>query len=85
VFIAIPDFFWAILAVLLFASWLHLLPATGYAPLAMPACWQLGRASRAAGSGAVVRPCRACLAPHAVGDDRGAAKPLRARRARQGF
>lgn len=32
VFIAIPDFFWAILAVLLFASWLHLLPATGYAP-----------------------------------------------------
>lgn len=34
VFIAIPDFFWAILAVLLFASWLHLLPATGYAPLA---------------------------------------------------
>jgi peptide/nickel transport system permease protein len=32
-FIAIPDFFWAILAVLLFASWLHLLPATGYAPL----------------------------------------------------
>jgi peptide/nickel transport system permease protein len=34
VFIAIPDFFWAILAVLLFASWLRLLPATGYAPLA---------------------------------------------------
>jgi peptide/nickel transport system permease protein len=33
-FIAIPDFFWAILAVLLFASWLHLLPATGYAPAA---------------------------------------------------
>jgi peptide/nickel transport system permease protein len=33
VFIAIPDFFWGILAVLLFASWLHLLPATGYAPL----------------------------------------------------
>ena len=33
VFIAIPDFFWAILAVLLFASWLHLLPATGYAPI----------------------------------------------------
>lgn len=32
VFIAIPDFFWAILAVLLFASWLHWLPATGYAP-----------------------------------------------------
>jgi peptide/nickel transport system permease protein len=32
-FIAIPEFFWAILAVLLFASWLHLLPATGYAPL----------------------------------------------------
>jgi peptide/nickel transport system permease protein len=34
VFIAIPDFFWGILAVLLFASWLHLLPATGYAPFA---------------------------------------------------
>jgi peptide/nickel transport system permease protein len=33
VFIAIPDFFWGILAVLLFASWLRLLPATGYAPL----------------------------------------------------
>lgn len=33
VFIATPDFFWAILVVLLFASWLRLLPATGYAPL----------------------------------------------------
>jgi len=33
VLIAIPEFFWAILAVLLFASWLHLLPATGYAPI----------------------------------------------------
>jgi peptide/nickel transport system permease protein len=32
-FIAIPEFFWAILVVLLFASWLHWLPATGYAPL----------------------------------------------------
>lgn len=32
-FIAIPDFFWAILAILIFASWLHVLPATGYAPL----------------------------------------------------
>ena len=32
-FIAIPEFFWAILAVLLFASWLHWLPATGYAPV----------------------------------------------------
>ena len=31
-FIAMPDFFWAILAILLFGSWLHLLPATGYAP-----------------------------------------------------
>ena len=34
VLIAVPEFFWAILAVLVFASWLHLLPATGYAPLA---------------------------------------------------
>ncbi len=34
VFIAIPDFFWSILGILLFASWLHLLPATGYVPLA---------------------------------------------------
>jgi peptide/nickel transport system permease protein len=34
VMIAIPDFFWAIVAVLLFASMLHWLPATGYAPLA---------------------------------------------------
>jgi peptide/nickel transport system permease protein len=33
VFIAIPEFFWAILGIVLFASWLHLLPATGYAPL----------------------------------------------------
>jgi peptide/nickel transport system permease protein len=33
-FIAVPDFFWAILAILLFASWLHLLPATGYTRLA---------------------------------------------------
>ena len=34
VLIAVPDFFWAIVAVLLFASVLHWLPATGYAPLA---------------------------------------------------
>ncbi|MBV8393193.1 MAG: ABC transporter permease [Alphaproteobacteria bacterium] len=33
VLIAVPEFFWAILAVLIFASWLGLLPATGYAPL----------------------------------------------------
>ena len=33
VLIAVPEFFWAILCVLVFASWLHLLPATGYAPL----------------------------------------------------
>jgi peptide/nickel transport system permease protein len=33
VLIAVPEFFWAILAVLVFASWLNLLPATGYAPL----------------------------------------------------
>lgn len=32
-FIAVPEFFWAILAILLFASWLRWLPATGYAPL----------------------------------------------------
>lgn len=29
-FIAIPEFFWGILAVLVFASWMHWLPATGY-------------------------------------------------------
>ncbi len=34
VFIAVPDFFWAILAILLFAAMLGWLPATGYAPLA---------------------------------------------------
>src|SRR5260221_10046442 len=34
ILIAVPEFFWAILAVLLFASWLNLLPATGYAPFA---------------------------------------------------
>ena len=33
VLIAVPEFFWAIVAVLLFASALHWLPATGYAPL----------------------------------------------------
>lgn len=34
VLIAIPEFFWGIVAVLVFAAWLHWLPATGYAPLA---------------------------------------------------
>jgi peptide/nickel transport system permease protein len=33
VLIAVPEFFWAIICVLVFASWLNLLPATGYAPL----------------------------------------------------
>jgi len=33
-FIAVPDYFWAILGVLVFASLLGWLPATGYAPLA---------------------------------------------------
>nr|WP_255528804.1 ABC transporter permease [Roseomonas sp. KE0001] len=33
VFIAIPEFFWCILAILLFASWLGWLPATGYTPM----------------------------------------------------
>ena len=33
VFIAIPEFFWAVLGVLVFASVLKWLPATGYAPL----------------------------------------------------
>ena len=32
VLIAVPEFFWAILAVVVFASWLGWLPATGYAP-----------------------------------------------------
>ena len=32
-FIAVPDFFWAILAILVFAALLGWLPATGYAPL----------------------------------------------------
>ena len=32
-FIAVPDFFWSILVILVFASWLHWLPATGYVPL----------------------------------------------------
>jgi peptide/nickel transport system permease protein len=32
-FIAVPDFFWGILAIIVFASWLHWLPATGYVPL----------------------------------------------------
>jgi len=33
IFIAVPEFFWAILAILCFASLLRLLPATGYVPL----------------------------------------------------
>ena len=32
-FIAVPDFFWGIVLILFFASWLHWLPATGYAPI----------------------------------------------------
>jgi peptide/nickel transport system permease protein len=32
-FIAVPDFFWGILAIIVFASWLRWLPATGYVPL----------------------------------------------------
>ena len=39
VFIAVPEFFWAIVAVLVFASALHWLPATGYAPLAEAGVW----------------------------------------------
>lgn len=39
VLIAIPEFFWAIVAVLVFASWLHLLPATGYAPMSESGLW----------------------------------------------
>lgn len=31
--IAVPDFFWAIVLVLVFGSWLHLLPTGGYTPL----------------------------------------------------
>jgi len=33
-FIAVPEFFWAIIAILFFARYLGWLPATGYAPLA---------------------------------------------------
>jgi len=33
VFIGVPEFFWAILGVLVLASWLRWLPATGYAPI----------------------------------------------------
>ena len=33
-FIAVPEFFWAILAIILFAAWLGWLPATGYSPIA---------------------------------------------------
>lgn len=32
-FIAVPEFFWCILAILVFAAWLGWLPATGYAPI----------------------------------------------------
>jgi len=38
-FIAVPDFFWAILVIIVFASWLHWLPATGYVPLAQAGFW----------------------------------------------
>jgi peptide/nickel transport system permease protein len=33
-FIAVPEFFWCILLVIVFAAWLGWLPATGHAPLA---------------------------------------------------
>jgi peptide/nickel transport system permease protein len=33
-FIAVPEFFWAILAIICFSAWLKWLPATGYAPIA---------------------------------------------------
>jgi peptide/nickel transport system permease protein len=33
-FIAVPEFFWAILVILFFSAWLKWLPATGYTPLA---------------------------------------------------
>jgi peptide/nickel transport system permease protein len=39
VLIAVPDFFWGIVAVLIFASWLRLLPATGYAPISEAGLW----------------------------------------------
>lgn len=32
-FIAVPEFFWSILAIILFAAWLGWLPATGYTPI----------------------------------------------------
>lgn len=32
--IAIPEFFWSIVVILIFAAWLRWLPATGYTPLA---------------------------------------------------
>ena len=83
VFIAVPEFFWAILAILFFASWLSWLPATGYAPLA-EAGFGAGRASRPAGAGAGARPGRPCLAPDPLLDAGGAAQPLRAGGARQG-
>ena len=38
-FIAVPDFFWSILAIIVFASWLHWLPATGYQPLGEAGVW----------------------------------------------
>jgi len=38
-FIAVPDFFWSILVIIVFASWLHWLPATGYVPLAQAGFW----------------------------------------------
>ena len=39
VFIAIPDFFWGILCVVVFAAWLRWLPATGYAPMGDGGFW----------------------------------------------
>ena len=33
-FIAVPEFFWAILVILFFSAWLKWLPATGYSPIA---------------------------------------------------
>lgn len=39
-FIAVPEFFWAILAIILFSAWLGWLPATGYAPIAESGLWR---------------------------------------------
>ena len=75
--IAVPEFFWGIVVILVFAGYLDWLPSGGAGDLAAGlAAW--ASASRAAGGDADVRADRPRLAPDALQHAGGAAQPLRA-------